>query len=372
MKTNFAALILSAGYSSRMGEFKPLLPLGDLSALERTVTLFRTAGVEDVRVVTGHRSEELKPVLERLGVRMIVNNRYREGMFTSVMAGAETIGRDIDAFFMLPVDVPLVRPVTIRWLVREYSLESGDVLYPCYQEQRGHPPLIAGKHAGAIAAWPGTDGLRGALAQWEYGAREIEVPDEHVLTDMDTPEAYRELTDKVNRHEIPNETECMTMLNRIAIDPEIISHCRTVADLAVTFAEKLNRRGYEMDPELLAAAGLLHDLARTEANHAQAGARMLREAGFGKVGDLVAEHMDITPSDGERLRPRDLLYLADKLSQGDRRVTLKERFQKALERYANDPVISRKVTERLEKAITIQARLETALGCSLAEMIGEP
>lgn len=363
------ALILSAGFSSRMGSFKPLLPLGGITVLERSVSLFRSAGVDDIRVVTGHRSAELEPLLKRLGVRTILNIRYREGMFSSVIAGTETLGADVDSFFILPVDLPLIRPVTIRWLLRERALTESDVLYPCFQGRRGHPPLISGKLAGSIASWSGVDGLRGALAQWEGRAREIEVPDEHILNDMDTPESYVELTKKVKHHEIPTEAECMAMLGGVYVDPEIISHCRTVANLATLLARKLNRAGYQMDINLLTAAALLHDLARTEPNHARAGANMLREAGFGKVGDLVAEHMDITASDQGEIRPMDLLYLADKISMGDRHVTLTERFQKALERYSHDPDISRKVAERLKQALTIQTRLESTLGCSLAEMI---
>jgi molybdenum cofactor cytidylyltransferase len=56
-----------------MGEFKPLLDLNGMAALERAVNLFRSAGVEDVRVVTGHRAAELAPLLERLAVREVPN-----------------------------------------------------------------------------------------------------------------------------------------------------------------------------------------------------------------------------------------------------------------------------------------------------------
>ena len=37
MKNNYGAVILAAGYSSRMKSFKPLLPVGDVSAIERSV-----------------------------------------------------------------------------------------------------------------------------------------------------------------------------------------------------------------------------------------------------------------------------------------------------------------------------------------------
>ena len=79
--------MLAAGYSSRMGAFKPLLELGGRTFLERCVAAFRQAGVEDVVVVTGHRAEELRAAARGLGVRVALNGRYPEGMYTSVQAG---------------------------------------------------------------------------------------------------------------------------------------------------------------------------------------------------------------------------------------------------------------------------------------------
>lgn len=370
-KANVAALILSAGFSSRMGDFKPLLPLGEMTALERTISLFRSSGVEDVRVITGFHSEELEPLLTRLKTRNIVNPRYHDGMFTSVIAGAETISNGIDAFFILPVDIPLVRPATIRCLLEAYD-PGNDVLYPCFQGLRGHPPLISARHVNAIVNWSGGNGLRGALAQWETGSQELEVADEHILNDMDTPEAYGKLVEKVKNYEIPTEAECMALLGKVSAGSAIIGHGRAVADLAMVFARKLNRSGYRLDINLLTAAGLLHDLAKAETNHARAGARLLREAGFGAVADLVASHMDLEPNNDGEISPKELLYLADKLVQGERRVTLAERFQAALERHSHDPVIFKKVSDRLKAARTIQTRLEAIIGCSMEEVINIP
>ncbi|MHC4791155.1 MAG: NTP transferase domain-containing protein, partial [Planctomycetota bacterium] len=50
-KVNFAAIILAAGISSRMGEFKTLMPLGDTTLIEHIIRIYRTAGIGDIRVV---------------------------------------------------------------------------------------------------------------------------------------------------------------------------------------------------------------------------------------------------------------------------------------------------------------------------------
>ena len=83
--TGMKAVILAAGSSRRMGRFKPLLELGDRTIVERVVSLFREADILDIRVVVGHCREELEAVLERLEVRVLVNERHGEGMFSSVL-----------------------------------------------------------------------------------------------------------------------------------------------------------------------------------------------------------------------------------------------------------------------------------------------
>lgn len=59
-----SAIILSAGYSSRMRDFKPLLKISDRTALEHIVDSFYKADVKDIIVVVGHKAEEIKNVYQ--------------------------------------------------------------------------------------------------------------------------------------------------------------------------------------------------------------------------------------------------------------------------------------------------------------------
>ena len=130
-----AALVLSAGFSERMGGFKPLMKLGEMTVLERAIGLFQAAGVSRIHVVVGHRAAEVIPLIESRGARSILNARYAEDMFSSVAAGAASLVEETDAFFVLPVDIPLVRPASIRDLLRAFppgptrsaTRHSGDV-----------------------------------------------------------------------------------------------------------------------------------------------------------------------------------------------------------------------------------------------------
>ncbi|MFH0825430.1 MAG: nucleotidyltransferase family protein [Pseudomonadota bacterium] len=189
--TVVSAIILSAGYSSRMGAFKPLLQIGNTTLLERSVRLFQSAGVTDIRVVLGYRHADLEAILDRLGVPGVVNDRYDDGMFSSVVAGLRSINPGTTAFFVHPVDIPSVERDTVISLLEAYERGEGDIIYPTFHGRRGHPPLVSTKYKTEIVNRLGPGGLRGVLRQYESRSSNVPVPDKHVLIDLDTPEDYR-------------------------------------------------------------------------------------------------------------------------------------------------------------------------------------
>ncbi len=190
MNRKFAALIVAAGYSSRMERFKPLLPLGEHTVIEQTIATFTAAGVENIIVVTGHNAEALNPVLEKVPVTVVMNERYDEGMFTSIKAGVMALPQSVDGFFMTPADMPFVMPDTIKQLMTTFTEQPSDVLYPTFNHKRGHPPLIARAVFRSILDSDGEGGLKRLLNHPEIHANHLEVADEGILLDLDTYEDY--------------------------------------------------------------------------------------------------------------------------------------------------------------------------------------
>jgi CTP:molybdopterin cytidylyltransferase MocA len=186
------ALIPAAGFSGRMGCFKPLLPLGKSTLIEESVERFRRAGIEDVRVVTGHMAEEMAPILAKLGISNIFNPDYKKGMLSSVLAGLKTFEPEIDAFFLLPADIPMVSPITIETLAGFYRSSGAGIVYPRFEGVRGHPPLIS-KDLTTDLTGEYDGGLRAFLRRYQDKAVDLDVMDQGVLMDCDTPEDYRSL-----------------------------------------------------------------------------------------------------------------------------------------------------------------------------------
>lgn len=185
-----ASLILAAGRSRRMGAFKPLLPFGGRSILEAIVELHRSSGVTEILVVLGHRATEVRSVLEPLQVDSILNETFDRGMFSSLQCGARRLAPLCDAFFLHPVDVPLVRPATLRALMDAHR-DGGALVYrPLHEGRGGHPPLISAALIPEVLAFAEPGGMRALLSRRRGDVFDVECGDPGVLVDVDTPAVY--------------------------------------------------------------------------------------------------------------------------------------------------------------------------------------
>lgn len=367
-----AALIPAAGMSSRMKAFKPLLDLGGQTFIERAVRLFETAGVTDVVTVIGHRRGDLMPVLARTVCRWVFNPHYRDGMFTSVQQGARELHRSCDAFFVLPVDTPLVRPLTVRHLMEAYARRSPLICYPRFMDRRGHPPLIDSRLIDEMLTYRGGGGLRAFLARHGDRAETVPVADAYIGMGANTREDLEALRKALPRHTIPSPEECQVLLtHHFSVSPAIEGHSRAVAGVARRLGNALNDCGRSYDLDLLTAGGLLHDICKGQKGHADRAAVILREAGFPEVAGIVAEHMVLRPRGDDEIDEASLLYLADRMVQDDQVVSLDMRRSAMMEKYARNGPIRRRISERFQAAETILARIEAVVGRQVESILSE-
>ena len=184
------ALIVAAGMSSRMGDFKPLLNIGAISIAQRVVATFQQAGVEKIVMVTGYNAVALERHLAGNGIVFLRNEDYETThMFDSACIGLRYLQDKCDRVLFTPVDIPLFTAATVQTL-----LASGAALAsPVCEGETGHPILIASDLIPALLADSGEGGLRGALERCGVPMTLIPVQDRGVLHDADTPEDYRAL-----------------------------------------------------------------------------------------------------------------------------------------------------------------------------------
>jgi molybdenum cofactor cytidylyltransferase len=367
--SNAAAIILAAGLSSRMGAFKPLLTVNGETVADCLISLFLQCRV-DVYLVTGWRQEELLAGIKNRAITIIHNADYERGMFTSIQAGARRIRSEHGNFFIMPVDIPLVRPVTIQKLLAASASSPGRIIYPVFNHTRGHPPLIPADLIPGVLYWNEEGGLKSFLATRESAALEVAVPDSNIHFDMDFSSDYEVIKSRFARLEIPSPEECAVILNEACPeDSKLKRHCLKVTEIADAIGSRLADKGIRVDLELIHAAAILHDIAKGQTRHEAAGAEMLRRMGFAKTADVVALHTDLSNINGEVSLESKIVFLADKLAKEDKLVNLEERYRDVLQRYSTTPQINEIVARRLPVAVNIQQEMEKLLGCPLASFL---
>jgi len=362
-------LILAAGLASRMGKCKPLLPVPRVSALEVASSRMREAGVAEVIVVTGHNESRVAREAHRLGCVCARNKDYKSGMYSSVTTGIRALPRSAEAFFLLPADMPLVKASTYRKLIEAFHGWNGspEVVYPVFCGLRVHPPLIGRNLIEPILSWRGEGGLRAFLADFPHNSADIPVGDRGTALDMDTPEDYENLISYAKREFCPDPDECAELL-RIAGTPEkVIRHERAVAEGAMRMADALAGHGAKIDKNLLMSACLLHDIAKGEPDHEAEGARWLRAQGYEKVASIVASHKDLPG--GKKIGEAEILYLADKITDGTEVLPLGARLAKMEARFPPGSEARRGAARRIAAASDIQRKIEEASGMTLEKIL---
>ena len=269
---------------------------------------------------------------------------------------------------MLPVDIPLVKPATIAALSATYRSSGAKIVYPRFEGLRGHPPIISRE---LVAELPEVcvGGLAAFLGRHEDQAVDLDVIDQSILMNCNTRQDYLAVQAYGSREDIPTERECMALLKNRNASEQLVSHCRLVAEVARVLAVYLQLAGLPINLELVKAGGLLHDLAKGQPDHSAAGAEILEKLGYSRVARIVASHTDIEPKEGRPPGESEVVHLADKLVKSDRLVSLEERFEGPLKKFAGRPGPLEAVERRLRDAKAIKRQLESIIGGPLEEVV---
>ena len=175
-----------------MQTFKPLMPLRGKTLIENTIDSIFSSGAQKVVVVTGHRAEELEPLLEeKYGSRVIIarNEDFaRTDMLCSIRIGCQSMP-ECGAFFLLPGDMPVVKESTFRTIMARRDSQIS-VIFPTLDGYRKHPPLVDFRLIPEILNFNGEGGLRELWKQLEALIRTVPVDDIGVWMDLDTREDY--------------------------------------------------------------------------------------------------------------------------------------------------------------------------------------
>jgi molybdenum cofactor cytidylyltransferase len=207
LSPNICGVILSAGFSSRMGRDKALLPWPPVPEGATAANTFLGATIdllqiysELVIVVAGKNEPHIMPVVYAHGGFLVVNRQPERGQFSSLQVGLqEVMNHGRDAAFISLIDRPPVLPRTMKALREAFLYADADVWGVVPEVKRGdetihgHPILIGRELITAFLSAPATATARDIEHQYQQHIRYIPVDDPRLAMNVDTPEDYARL-----------------------------------------------------------------------------------------------------------------------------------------------------------------------------------
>ena len=184
MKNEPAVVVLAAGAGSRYRGTRHKLSekLGGDSVLVRTLRNAIASGMPVVLVISEALIDEARGLVAP-GDMVVVDTRSQTGwgMGDSIAAGV-SIRASASGWLVLPGDMPLVRPGSLRAVAD--ALDQQPIAFAQHHGRRGHPVGFGAELFSELVMLKGDEGARRLLARYPTAA--VELDDPGVLFDIDT------------------------------------------------------------------------------------------------------------------------------------------------------------------------------------------
>jgi molybdenum cofactor cytidylyltransferase len=140
-----SAIVPAAGMSTRLGRNKLLLPFKGQPLIAHAVDTLRASEVNEIIVVLGHESDQVRGAIANKGVRFVENPDYRLGLSTSVRAGFSAVPVQTTGIMIYLADQPLLEAGEVDFLIRaldEAGKANKSIVVPFFRGQRGNPVIV--------------------------------------------------------------------------------------------------------------------------------------------------------------------------------------------------------------------------------------
>ena len=190
-----SAIALAAGESRRMGDVNKLtLPVDGVPLLRRTLTRLLDSELHEIVVVSGHEQATVKALLAGLPVSLVNNGHYAEGRMTSLYCGVQALSEPCDGVMVCLSDQPFLEVGDFNRLMHAYlEYRPALALVPSYRGRRGNPRVLSDRLRDSILGADGKLDCKRLIEENPTQVTTLEMDNDHVLFDLDTPEDYQRL-----------------------------------------------------------------------------------------------------------------------------------------------------------------------------------
>ncbi len=189
------AVVMAAGQSRRMGSLNKLLAdIDGVPMVARVVDAALASQAARVFVVVGHESDRVRRALEGRSVDFVVNPDYADGLSTSLRAGLAALDEKSQAALICLGDMPRLTAEQLDRLIAAYDpIEGRAICVPTYRGKRGNPVLWDRRFFEEMSDLSGDVGARHLIGANAEVVVEVEMDDDAVLIDIDSPSALTAL-----------------------------------------------------------------------------------------------------------------------------------------------------------------------------------
>lgn len=198
MKDNWA-IILAAGFSTRMGTQKLLLPYNNCSIIESVIDNVLNSNVDKTMVVLGEDGALIKNKIGERPVEFCQNSEPEKGMLSSVICGFNALPENANAALIFLGDQPNIPPSVTNSVINAYKGDLFGIVIPVHEHRRGHPLLVDMKYRREISILDLEKGLRALMHLFPEDVLEVAVDEAGILIDIDTREDYSNATKQNNQ-----------------------------------------------------------------------------------------------------------------------------------------------------------------------------
>lgn len=189
-----SCILLAAGQSRRFGGIKALATIGGQPLIRHLQDVLLSGGCEEIVVVLGAHAEKIEPsLLKHSRVAIVHNKDHKFGQTSSFQCGLRAADPAADAIMLLPVDYPFLAGATIAALKDVSRSHPEEIILPCYQGRRGHPPVFPAALRDDFLALDPQTGLNTVQRRHESRCRECPVDDPGVTASFNTPAELEDL-----------------------------------------------------------------------------------------------------------------------------------------------------------------------------------
>jgi len=140
-----AALLLAAGPSSRLGQAKQLVKVGEESLVRRATRLLLAQQPASVTVVVGCEAAAISREIQDLPVTITNNSEWAQGMGASISCGARRIPEPFDGILLMACDQWRLEEADLAQLIAAWSSDISEISVASWNEEKAvvsGPPVI--------------------------------------------------------------------------------------------------------------------------------------------------------------------------------------------------------------------------------------